>query len=415
MSPVLNVEGCRPLLGCVVVHHQLSGIVWSVLYLFVAFHLYILPSLFCNFLWWVDFVILLSQCFVCRRVSFKASLPRAILTDWLMTILCFLAELYPDYGKSNQLLVSRRVYPDYRKSTHYSALCFWQSCIRITGRALSSLFLAELYPDYGKSTQSLFLAELYPDYGKSTQLFVSRRVESGLREEHSVFVSGRVLSGLREEHAVFVSGRVVSGLREEHSALCFSQRCIRIRERALSSLFLAELYPDYGKSTQPFVSRRVVSGLREEHSALCFSQSWIRITRRALSLCFWQSFIRITGRALSSLFLAELYPNYGKNTLLFVFWQGCIRITGRALSPLFLAELYPDYGRSTQLRVRLEAGDALYLPSFWFHHLSQSQAGGRANAWKRQWYSFSISSFQSERRGSVTLIIDITSIFSFYI
>jgi hypothetical protein len=126
------------------------------------------------------------------------------------------------------------------------------------------------------------------------------------------------------------------------------------------SLFLAELYPDYGKSTQSLFLR-VVSGLREEHSALCFSQSCIRIT----------------GRALSSLFLSELYPDYGKSTQFFVFWQSCIRITGRALSSLFLAELYPDYGKSTQLRVRLEAGDALYLPSFWFHHLSQSQAGDR--------------------------------------
>ncbi len=73
----------------------------------------------------------------------------------------------------------------------------------------------------------------------------------------------------------FVSRSVLSGLREEHSALCFSQSCIRITGRALSSLFLSELYPDYGKSTQLFVSFRVVSGLREVHSALCFSQSCI--------------------------------------------------------------------------------------------------------------------------------------------
>jgi Cupin-like domain len=39
-----------------------------------------------------------------------------------------------------------------------------------------------------------------------------------------------------------------------------------------------------------------------------------------------------------------------------------------------IIELYPEYSNSTPLRVRVEAGDALYLPSFWFHHLSQSQA-----------------------------------------
>jgi hypothetical protein len=45
MSPVFHVEGCRTLLGSVGVHHQLSG-----LYVFVAFHLYFLPSLFYKFL-----------------------------------------------------------------------------------------------------------------------------------------------------------------------------------------------------------------------------------------------------------------------------------------------------------------------------------------------------------------------------
>ena len=35
-------------------------------------------------------------------------------------------------------------------------------------------------------------------------------------------------------------------------------------------------------------------------------------------------------------------------------------------------EQFPDYSHSSVYRVRLEAGDCLYLPSFWFHHLSQS-------------------------------------------
>jgi hypothetical protein len=57
--------------------------------------------------------------------------------------------------------------------------------------------------------------------------------------------------------------------------------------------------------------------------------------------------------------------------------RGILIFVGDITIFCFLAELYPDYGKSTQLRVRLEAGDALYLPSFWFHHLSQSQAGDR--------------------------------------
>ena len=42
---------------------------------------------------------------------------------------------------------------------------------------------------------------------------------------------------------------------------------------------------------------------------------------------------------------------------------------------------YPDYKNSSVFRVRLEAGDCLYLPSFWFHHLSQSQGCIAVNYW----------------------------------
>jgi hypothetical protein len=45
MSPVLHVEGCRTLLGSVVVHHQLSGSLVC-LYVFVAFHLSIIIYVF---------------------------------------------------------------------------------------------------------------------------------------------------------------------------------------------------------------------------------------------------------------------------------------------------------------------------------------------------------------------------------
>ena len=34
---------------------------------------------------------------------------------------------------------------------------------------------------------------------------------------------------------------------------------------------------------------------------------------------------------------------------------------------------YPQYGNAHPINLRLNAGDVLYLPSFWFHHLKQSQ------------------------------------------
>ncbi|XP_014476250.1 PREDICTED: jmjC domain-containing protein 7 isoform X2 [Dinoponera quadriceps] len=37
-------------------------------------------------------------------------------------------------------------------------------------------------------------------------------------------------------------------------------------------------------------------------------------------------------------------------------------------------EKYPKYGNAHTLRVTLNAGDALYLPSLWFHHVTQSHA-----------------------------------------
>lgn len=44
-------------------------------------------------------------------------------------------------------------------------------------------------------------------------------------------------------------------------------------------------------------------------------------------------------------------------------------------------QLYPLYRHSTVIRCRLEAGDVLYLPSYWFHHLSQSQGCIAVNYW----------------------------------
>jgi hypothetical protein len=50
MSPVLHVEGCRTLLGSVVVHLQLSGCLVCVSLRVSTCPLYFLPFLFCNFL-----------------------------------------------------------------------------------------------------------------------------------------------------------------------------------------------------------------------------------------------------------------------------------------------------------------------------------------------------------------------------
>ncbi|XP_012226382.2 bifunctional peptidase and (3S)-lysyl hydroxylase JMJD7 [Linepithema humile] len=42
---------------------------------------------------------------------------------------------------------------------------------------------------------------------------------------------------------------------------------------------------------------------------------------------------------------------------------------------------YPEYRNAHTLRVTLEAGDALYLPSLWFHHVTQSHACVSINYW----------------------------------
>ena len=42
---------------------------------------------------------------------------------------------------------------------------------------------------------------------------------------------------------------------------------------------------------------------------------------------------------------------------------------------------YPDYRNSSVYRIRVEAGDCLYLPSFWFHYLTQSHGCIAVNYW----------------------------------
>jgi hypothetical protein len=49
------------------------------------------------------------------------------------------------------------------------------------------------------------------------------------------------------------------------------------------------------------------------------------------------------------------------------------------LSPDYAS--YPLYRNATPVRVRVDAGDALYLPSLWFHHVQQSHACIAINYW----------------------------------
>lgn len=44
-------------------------------------------------------------------------------------------------------------------------------------------------------------------------------------------------------------------------------------------------------------------------------------------------------------------------------------------------DTYPDYANSTQFKLKLEAGDVLYLPSLWFHYLAQSHGCIAINYW----------------------------------
>jgi len=44
-------------------------------------------------------------------------------------------------------------------------------------------------------------------------------------------------------------------------------------------------------------------------------------------------------------------------------------------------ETYPEYANSTQFKLKLEAGDVLFLPSLWFHYLTQSHGCIAVNFW----------------------------------
>jgi peptidyl-lysine (3S)-dioxygenase / protease len=42
---------------------------------------------------------------------------------------------------------------------------------------------------------------------------------------------------------------------------------------------------------------------------------------------------------------------------------------------------YPQYANATVYQVRVNAGDVLYLPSLWFHHVRQSHKCIAVNVW----------------------------------
>ena len=42
---------------------------------------------------------------------------------------------------------------------------------------------------------------------------------------------------------------------------------------------------------------------------------------------------------------------------------------------------YPEYANSHPIKLRLNAGDVLYLPSLWYHHLQQSHGCIAVNYW----------------------------------
>ncbi|XP_069693428.1 bifunctional peptidase and (3S)-lysyl hydroxylase Jmjd7-like isoform X2 [Periplaneta americana] len=62
------------------------------------------------------------------------------------------------------------------------------------------------------------------------------------------------------------------------------------------------------------------------------------------------------------------------------------------LSPDLIS--YPLYKNATPVRVRVEAGDALYLPSLWFHHVQQSHACIAVNYWYDMRYDLKYAYFQ---------------------
>ena len=56
---------------------------------------------------------------------------------------------------------------------------------------------------------------------------------------------------------------------------------------------------------------------------------------------------------------------------------------------------FPQYRRARGMKVRVEAGDALYLPSLWFHHVTQSHACIAVNYWYDMNFDIKYNYYQS--------------------
>lgn len=55
---------------------------------------------------------------------------------------------------------------------------------------------------------------------------------------------------------------------------------------------------------------------------------------------------------------------------------------------------YPDYSKATAIHCRINAGDALYLPSLWFHHVRQSHGCIAVNYWYDMNYDIKYNYFK---------------------
>ncbi|KAF2367016.1 JmjC domain [Trinorchestia longiramus] len=58
---------------------------------------------------------------------------------------------------------------------------------------------------------------------------------------------------------------------------------------------------------------------------------------------------------------------------------------------------FPQYTRASPLRIRVHAGDALYLPSLWFHHVRQSHGCIAVNYWYDMEYGLNYAYYQMVR------------------
>ncbi|XP_063658856.1 bifunctional peptidase and (3S)-lysyl hydroxylase JMJD7-like [Pan troglodytes] len=55
---------------------------------------------------------------------------------------------------------------------------------------------------------------------------------------------------------------------------------------------------------------------------------------------------------------------------------------------------YPSYSQAQALRCTVRAGEMLYLPALWFHHVQQSQGCIAVNFWYDMEYDLKYSYFQ---------------------